>query len=58
MSGKFSEEEVEKLIEQAYLNGIAAAGIARAVHGSTAKTEGYKKSTAYYEFVQLKNSKK
>lgn len=58
MPGKFSEDEIEKLIEQAYLNGIAATGIARAVHGSTAKAEGYKKSTAYYEFVQLKNGKK
>jgi hypothetical protein len=58
MYSKFTENEVEKLIEQAYLNGIATAGIAKAVHGSITKVEGYKKSTAYYEFVQLKNNKK
>lgn len=44
---KISKEELENLLEKAYLNGIAAAGIARATTGYISNAEDFKKSTAY-----------
>ena len=57
MSNFFTEEEVEKLIEKAYNNGIAEAGMARARSGSISDAKDYKSSTAYYEFNCIKMSK-
>jgi len=57
MIENFTEEEVEKLIEKAYLNGIAEAGMARARSGFISDAKDYKSSTAYYEFKCLKKDK-
>jgi hypothetical protein len=46
----FSPDEVEKLIEQAYLNGISAGAISKMKTGSYASSEDYKKSAAYSDF--------
>ena len=50
---KISKEELENLLEKAYLNGIAAAGIARETTGYISNAEDFKKSTAYREFICL-----
>jgi hypothetical protein len=48
----FSAKEVEKLIEQAYLNGSSAAAISYMRTKSFTADLDYKKSTAYYEYTQ------
>lgn len=48
----FTPNEVEKLIEQAYLNGISDAAISKMRTGTFTDTN-YKKSTAYHEFQKL-----
>jgi len=57
VSKLFTENEVEKLIERAYNNGIAEAGMARARSGSISDAKDYKNSTAYYEFNHMKKDK-
>ena len=52
----FTPNEVEKLIEQAYLNGISDAAISKMRTDTFADTD-YKKSTAYYEYQKLLQKK-
>jgi hypothetical protein len=49
----FSKHEVEKLLEQAYLNGVSDSAISRIQTGSSVSNIDFKKSTAYYEYLQL-----
>lgn len=53
MSINISEEKLEALVERAYLNGIAAAGIARASGGSLTDAADYKTSTSYHDMKSL-----
>ena len=48
----FLAKEVEKLIEQAYLNGSSAAAISYMRTKTFTADLDYKKSTAYYEYTQ------
>jgi hypothetical protein len=57
MSGLFTEDEVDRLIEQAFNNGNAEAGMARARSGLISDAKNYKNSTAYFEFCQIKKEK-
>jgi len=50
VSKLFIEDEVEKLIEKAYNNGITEADIARSRSGNISDAKDYKNSTAYYKF--------
>ena len=56
MPRSFTEKEVEKLIEQAYLNGVAEAGRSQVVYRSTSCAKDFKESTAYYEFCKMKST--
>jgi len=45
---EISEEKLERLVEQAYLNGITDGSISRMQTGSVTQAD-FKKSKAYYE---------
>lgn len=51
MEKTFSKEQVEKFIEQAYLNGIAVAALSNMRTGSYVEDIYYKNSTAYKDFI-------
>jgi hypothetical protein len=51
----FTEQEIEKLIEQAYNNDIAEAGMARARSSFISDSKDYKSSTAYHELQIIRS---
>jgi len=50
---RITSDQLRSLTERAYLNGIAAAGIAHSKGLSLCESDDFKKSTAFYEMERL-----